>query len=221
MSAHCSFASARALLLATSLVCLLAETASAVPIGAGTGITLEVMDTTNGGPRTNIDESFTQILGPGSYFATDFSYATGRGGQATPFLAVLIGADQYQVIALGDTVNIPGAETQTVPFGGTNAFNLPAATTVYAGFTNPPGAIDNPIWLDNNTVGTTTDHDATALNLITSVGDIVDGFSHTNLPRTYAFSVNVEQIPEPGTFVLAGIGVLGTLLLARRKRQQG
>ena len=193
--------------------------AEPIPIGAGTGIPLDELDTTGGGPRTNVDLSSPVDLVAGFYQATEFSFAAGRAGQATPFLAVSTGPQTYKVIALGDNAVFDAAATTTVPFGGTDVFSLDATTTVFAGIINPPGSVDNPIWLDNGAGA--TDHDNADLSPITAVGDVVDGFSHANLGRTYAFSITVDDaIPEPSSLLLASIAFasLGCCALRRRRR---
>lgn len=97
---------------------------------------------------------------------------------------------------------------------------LGAESDIYLGIINPPGSADNPIYLDNNT-STTTDHDGMSLPVIDETGDVVDGFSHLNLGRTYAAAVTVEEvavggglIPEP-----AGLGLIGLAALSLRKKR--
>jgi hypothetical protein len=208
-----------------SLFVLNTRNVDAQTLGAGTGIPLELVDTANNGPRINIDEFYTATLNAGTYKATTFSYAAGQDGDAIPFLASLTGANpnEYQIIALGGTVNITGTPvTQTVPFGGSDTFTLTGQTTVFAGFTNSPTSPHNPIYLDNNTAAT-TDHDNVIEVPITSVGQLVGSpstpMSHANLGRTYAFSIQV--VPEPTGLSLLALGVAALTFVARRSCKNG
>jgi PEP-CTERM motif-containing protein len=209
-------------LVAIIILALLPLSAQAgVIVGAGTSIPLEVMDTASGGPRNNVDRAYRVTLGPGTYQAALFSFAVGRAGSVTPYLAALNAPGSYTVVALGDTASFAGAGTQTVAFGGSDTFSLAVATDIYLGIINPPGSADNPIYLDNGTA-TTTDHDGTSLSVIDEVGDVVDGFSNPDLGRTYAVAVTVEEaavgggpsIPEPAVLGLVGLALLGL----KRKR---
>lgn len=49
------------------------------------------------------------------------------------------------------------------------------------------------------------------------VGGTVDGFGHANLGRSYAFSIEVELVPEPSTIVLGLLGVMGAFACHRRR----
>lgn len=211
----------------TAMMCLSVSSAEATLIGAGTGITLEVVDTPDGGPRINVDESYAVTLGAGPYQAVSFSFAAGQDGDAIPFLATLTGnnPDEYEIIALGNQVDISGAPvTQTVPFGGADTFTLDASTTVFAGFTNSAASPHNPIYLDNGTAET-TDHDNAIEAALTSVGQLVGSpanpMSHPNLGRTYAFSIDVQPIPEPASFTLLVFGLSLMAVTLRRRRHQG
>lgn len=187
-----------------------ANEAQAIPVGAGTGITLETVDTPGNQPRLNVDESFTISLNIGTYAVSDFSFAAGQTGSVTPFVAVGNGADNYRALASGDQVDIAAVGTQTVAFGGTQFFSITSNnTTVHAGISNPPGS-QNPIFLDNNT-GTTTDHDSSFTHVsAATIGDSFGGFSNANLPRTYAFSLEVQDanLSRAG----AGIGIAHDVL---------
>lgn len=185
-------------------------------IGAGPSIPHEVVDTANG-PRTNVDEGFSRVLSPGHYAAVDFSFAWGQAGSVTPFLAKLVGDNQYQVLALGDTVTVTDTGETTVSFGGTAGFWLDDFTRVYAGFVNPPGS-NNPVFVDNGTA-TLTDHHGGSIP-ITSVGQLVGGFSNPNLGRTYAFDVSIALVPEPSTLLLA-LPALGVIVLWGARRRRG
>jgi hypothetical protein len=185
-------------------------------IGAGPSIPHEAVDTANGA-RTNVDEGYSHILSAGRYRASDFSFAYGQSGSVTPFLAKLIGDNQYQVLAVGDMVTVAGSGAMSVVFGGSDYFVLDAPTRIYGGIVNPVGS-SNPVYLDDGTTPFLTDHNGGA-KIVSPVGQILSGFSNPNLGRTYAFAINVQMVPEPGTVGLALVGLLGLALAARRKGQ--
>lgn len=167
--------------------------ASAITVGAGTGIPLEAVDTPGANPRMNVDQSFTQVLQPGIYVVNEWSYAAGQAGNVTPFLATSSSADNYTVVAIGNEVTIAGAGTATAAFGRSNTVVITAPTTVFAGITSP--TTQNPIFLDNGT-GTQTDHDNSPTP-IANPGNAISGFSNANLGRTYAFSLDVQTRTSP------------------------
>ena len=215
------FRSVISTLVIASMITFSVSSAKAISIGAGTDIPLELVDTPNDGPRINIDEGHAATLDAGPYRVVSFSFAAGQDGDAIPFLATLTGnnPNEYEIIALGDQVDISGAPvTQTVPFGGSDTFSLSASTTVYAGFTNSDASPHNPVYLDNGTAET-TDHDNAIEEAITSVGQLVGSpanpISHADLGRVYAFSIDVQLIPEPSALVLLGFG-LGLMALISR-----
>lgn len=193
------------------------DPAQLATIGAGASIPHEAMDTANTGPRTNVDEGYSHVLSAGKYRATDFSFAFGRNGSVTPFLAKLTGDNQYEVLAVGDTVTVTGSGAMSVVFGGTDFFVLDAPTRIYGGIVNPTG--DNPIYLNDGTSPFLTDHSGGA-KLVSPVGRVLSGFSNPNLGRTYAFAINVQAVPEPGTLLMALIGLLGLTLIVRRRSRR-
>ncbi len=203
-------------------------------IGAGVGI-LQLpnpnnqndtpTDGTSDQSRTNVDESFTTTLQAGTYNATTWSYNAGQFGTVTPFVAILTGADAYEVIAMGAQVDVTGGfdlDVIGVAFGGSSQFTLAAETTIYAGITNEKLAGNqNPIKTNLNS-GFTVDHDNNADGLMQpdpmAVGEPVTGFGHSNLARSYAFSIEVEAIPEPASTLLTMFGLVGLGLATMRRR---
>ena len=200
-----------------------ARSAAGAQVGAGTGIPNDTVDTMNTGGRINVDQGNPLNLPAGTYLVTTFSYDAGQTGDVTPFLAVSANAsdptDLYTAIAVGDTVNVAVAPLtdQTVPFGGSATFTLSTPRVVYAGIAS---STQNPVFLDND-IGPNTDHEgANQANYVVTLGGTVppDGaFTNVQLGRSYAFSLNVELIPEPsaGLLVLAAAALCG---LRARKR---
>ncbi len=219
------------LFFATFAAAGLAISANAATVGAGVGILTQAgannaFDTpataTTDQSRQNLDDKFFVTLPAGIYKATTWQYNAGQSGQVTPYLAVLTGSDAYQIVAVGSTQTITGGfgVNTTVTFGGSSTFTLGAATNLYAGITNPKVAgSQNPI-NTNLASGGTVDHDNNADgNMSPAVlGGAVNGFGHANLARSYAFSINVDPIPEPTTALLSSLGVVGLLFGTRRRR---
>ena len=173
--------------------------------------------------RINVLETFTQTPAAGTYEGTTWEYNAGQTGSVTPFIAKLTGNNIYEILAVGDQVDVTSTGIVTgVAFGG-SPFTLDGSTVIFAGITNPtvPGS-QNPI-NQSSFGGNTTDHSNNKNGQIDDpviVGGTVDGFSHANLGRTYHFSINVEPaVPEPTTFVLALLGLLGVMGCALRRRR--
>ena len=196
-----------------------AATAGAQVVGPGTNLA-DNNGTDTAGGRINIDQSVAPTLPAGQYTATLFNFDAGIAGDVTPFLAFRPNAaddDTYQVLAVGATQSVAGAaQDQSVPFGGSATFTLPAATQLFAGIASSQ---QNPIILDDGVPS--TDHEGggqPAGSYIVTVGGTVptDGaISNPDLGRVYAFSVNVQLVPEPTALGLIGVGVVGLL---RRRR---
>ena len=208
----------------------MAMNAHGASVGAGTGILgLEnannAVDTPSDGEndqsRINIDDSFTVMLGPGEYTVPTWSFHAGQTGSAIPFLAVETAPDVYQLLSAGDQVDVGGGDLDvdmTVPFGGPN-FTLDAETQVFAGVVNPPAiGMQNPIYT-NLASGSTVDHDNNNNGGVQAAIDtgVAEGFGHANLGRSYAFSIDVNPVPEPtATYPL--LVLLGIAGLSLRRR---
>jgi len=72
------------------------------------------------------------------------------------------------------------------------------------------------VWLDN--AATLTDHHGGS-KLVSPVGTLLSGISNPNLPRTYAFSVSIQAVPEPSTLGLALFGLSAAVVVAARRRR--
>ncbi|MDB4410702.1 Ig-like domain-containing protein, partial [bacterium] len=112
------------------------------------------------------------------------------------FLTLVNGPGDHTVLALGATIDTEPGIQNLVPFGGTDdTFVVPeGGATIAAGIqnTNADG-VQNSILTD--TSFGTTDH-ANGLNFdeAGTVGASLTSFGHANLPRTYAFSIEVEPV---------------------------
>jgi hypothetical protein len=216
-------------LLPTCLGFALIGSAGAVTVGFGPGLT-GVQDTPAGSGaenqmRQNINITNTVFLPEGIYMATTWAYQAaadslvpGVTQPVFPFLTILNGPANHTVIAFGATIDTDPGIQNLVPFGGSNnIFTIgPGGATIAAGIQNTNAlGVQNSILTD--LAFGTTDH-ANSLNVddAGSVGATLDTFGHANLTRTYAFSIEVEQIPEPSTAALLG---LACLALMRRRRQ--
>ena len=178
-------------------------------------------DGTTDQSRQNVDISFTATLGAGEYMGTSWSYRAGQTGSVIPYLASRTGDHSYQILAVGDRVDV-GSDglnlDMTVPFGG-SSFTLDATTEIFGGIVNPtePGS-QNPVYT-NLASGSFMDHDNNADGMLSPpvVGGAVDGLGHTNLPRSYAFSIEVNAVPEPST-ALSMVVLTGLAGLVMRRR---
>ena len=67
--------------------------------------------------------------------------------------------------------------------------------------------------------GSTVDHDNNADGAMSPavLGGAVDGFGHANLARSYAFSIDVNVVPEPSA-AFSMMALLGLAGLAVRRR---
>lgn len=217
-------------IISASIACgLIVNAGAATIIGAGPGIlSLEgannAVDTPSDGTtdqsRQNLDDTFTATLAAGVYSINSFSYQAGQTGSVIPYLAKLTSADTYEILGVGDQIDVTTLDADvTVAFGGSNQFTLSESTEVYAGIVNPTGAgSQNPI-KTNLASGSTVDHDNNADGLISPavVGGTVDGFGHANLSRSYAFSVEVDAVPEPSSALLS---LLGVAVIGFRRRRR-
>jgi hypothetical protein len=207
------------------------HSSKAETIGAGIGIlnlagANNTVDTPSDGTtdqsRQNVDKSFTATLGPGVFSGSNWSYRAGQTGSVIPYIARSTGNFTYEILAVGSQVDI-GADgldiDVTLPFGG-SSFTLTEPTELFAGIVNPtvPGS-QNPIYT-NLASGSLMDHDNNADGNLSPavVGGTVGGLGHTNLPRSYAFSIDV--VPEPSSLALVITALVGGAAAFRKRRDR-
>lgn len=217
-------------ILAACLMCGLNTVASAETIGFGTALPNSEQDTQSDGNsnqmRQNINITDTVVLQPGTYIATSWSYnaaadATNGATQPVfPFLTVVNGPANHTVLAFGATIDTEPGVNSGVAFGGANdTFTLTSPTTIAAGVQNTSAnSVQNSILTDTG-FGRTDHANSGNFDEAGSVGATLDSFGHANLGRTYGFSIEVDPIPEPSTFVLALLALLGVIGCALRRRR--
>ena len=194
------------------------SSANAVTIGFGpvlTGAQDTPSNGTNNQMRQNINITDTVVLAAGTYRATTWDYqaaadaSNGATQPVFPFLTIVNGPADHTILAFGATIDTEPGTQNLVPFGGADdTFVIPAGgATVAAGIQNTNAdAVQNSI-LTDTTFGT-TDH-ANGLNFdeAGSVGAALTSFGHANLPRTYAFSIEVEpvELSNPTPPIVTGL----------------
>jgi len=188
-----------------------------VPTGAliGPGAATAGGSADGGGGRTNVEQDALS-LAAGTYNVqySEF-YAVNTSGTVQPFLAERTTpgptGQRYTPIWVGSAVNPTATGTNTDLYTiGDEQFTLAATTDVYAGFVMTETAV-------GYFGGGVTDHNGTP-PLTPTVGVELIQFSNNNLGRSYSFGVNVALVPEPSTFALAALGLLGLLGWGSRRR---
>lgn len=184
-------------------------------VGPGSGITNATNQDTPGENRLNVDRTFLS-LPAGTYSVSDWNlnvFDNTQGGTITPLL--LTGTpSSYTSLWLGSSFDPTSNGVQVV--SETGSFTLAATTNIYAGFFTQ-GNGSGIIALDPVNAGSgksTTDHD-NSFAAPTAAGQAIGSFSNPGLNRTYAFGINITQVPEPS---MAGLLSLASLALLARRR---
>ena len=137
------------------------------------------------------------------------------------YLDMSNGPNSYSILAVCDRVDVGPDQLDkdiTLPFGG-SSFTLSGSTQIFGGIVNPTEAgSQNPVYT-NLASGGMMDHDNNADGALSPgiVGGTVDGLGHTNLARSYAFSIDISAVPEPSAaFTMAVLMGLTGVSLRRR-----
>ncbi len=192
-------------LLTTCLAVALVSDVGAIKIGFGTALNGVQDIQSNGGNnqmRQNINITNTVFLPEGTYRAASWEYnaapdsaTQGVTQPVFPFLTVVNGPANHTVLAFGDTIDTEPGVQIGVPFGGADdTFTIPiGGATVAAGVqnTNATG-VQNSILTDTS-FGNTDHANSGNFDEAGGVGNTLDSFGHANLPRTYAFAIEVEE----------------------------
>ncbi len=140
-----------------------------------------------GGERLNVSQIATN-LSAGWYNVNDFSYACTVAGGVTPFLAVGTPGSSYTTVWVGATDTAAATGVKTASYGvASQGFQVTAGQNVYAGFYTSDGArVD---FVEGSGL---TDHNSGGPFTSLAIGDTLS-FSNPNLPRTYAYGVDVTK----------------------------
>lgn len=182
-----------ALLSLALLLGLAMPLAAQTTIGRGANLAgIDQLDAAGG--RTNVEQT-SVVLGAGTRNVTSFVFNSGgTSGSLTPFLAVELSPNNYQPVWVGPTFTPAGTGIQTINYtAGTQQFTLATSANVFAGFTQTAPLV----WLAQPGVSV-TDHNTTAMTA--TVGAPLGTISNPDIPRTYAFQINVGA-PAPSAIV--------------------
>lgn len=172
--------------------------AAVVQVGPGADLAGATSGDTAGTDRLNVSQT-TFELKAGTYDVLDFQLnvkdhtnGIAGAGEITPML--LTGApSNYTTLWVGDAFDPTsnGVQTAASYTPGSETFTLGSASSVFAGFfTENQGS---RVIQYANGVGLTS-HD-NSFSGPTGSGQNVSGFSNANLPRSYAFEVNIDAGP--------------------------
>jgi hypothetical protein len=230
----------RLVCIVASVTALLATPGQAATIYIGDAAAEGQSVTANNGNRADSVGTLTYVLHANYYTATsdeqlkltEVNFYADASGTLTPFVALYNGGDSqqaasYTILSKGDALSvtvtpsvrndgIAQLENQAFTVGGSNpTINVSAGDTIAAGWLQ----VGNIVYLSNFAQGT-ADYIRGGDSLSgASVGESLTADSNYSFDRTMQLNIGFQVVPEPSTFVLAALGLVGLIGCGRRRKR--
>ncbi len=149
-------------------------------------------------------------------------YAGATGNEITPVLFENTAGSDFKIIGLGTTQTPSATGTNTFAFGLTSGTaTVLDGNTFFGWLDGSPGG-------STNTGTITSDYPngsgpAQYFNFSSgpvTVGETIDFLTYTSISqstRTYSLDVTTTAVPEPGLYCALGAGLIGLMVVRRRK----